>query len=65
MAKLTDESLMPYGQHEGTEMINVPADYLIYLYENDKCSPEVKAYVKEMWVALVEENKLQEGKRRY
>lgn len=42
---LTDNSFMPYGKFKGTKMINVPADYLLWLYENQKCSGDVKAYI--------------------
>lgn len=45
--KLTDQSLMPYGKYQGQKLANVPPDYLIWLFENDKCSESVKAYVKE------------------
>ena len=44
---LDDSSLMPYGKHKGDKMIDVPASYLIWLYENDKCSKEVKDYVED------------------
>jgi uncharacterized protein (DUF3820 family) len=30
---LTDESPMPFGKYKGTEMVNVPASYLIWLYD--------------------------------
>lgn len=33
---LTDESQMPYGAHKGKKMANVPAEYLLFLYENDR-----------------------------
>lgn len=42
---LTDTSPMPWGKHQGQQMQNVPASYLIWLYENDKCSADVKAYI--------------------
>ena len=42
---MTDNSLMPYGKFKGKKMINVPADYLLWLYENQKCSGDVKAYI--------------------
>lgn len=42
---LTDNSFMPYGKFKGKKMVNVPADYLLWLYDNGKCSGEVKAYV--------------------
>lgn len=45
--KLTDKSLMPYGKYKGVEMANVPADYLLWLYDNEKCSNEVKDYIVE------------------
>ncbi len=45
--KLTDKSLMPYGKYKGVEMANVPADYLLWLYDNEKCSNDVKDYIVE------------------
>lgn len=36
---------MPFGKYQGKAMANVPAKYLLYLY-NDGCShQEVKAYI--------------------
>jgi uncharacterized protein (DUF3820 family) len=43
---LTDESLMPSGKHKGTKMIDVPAKYLLHVYENNMCTKQVKNYVK-------------------
>ena len=31
---MTDSDLMPFGKYKGTKMANVPAKYLIWLYEN-------------------------------
>lgn len=42
---MTDTSIMPYGKHKGTAMINIPAKDLIWLYENNRCSQEVKEYI--------------------
>jgi uncharacterized protein (DUF3820 family) len=47
MEKLTDESIMPFGKYKGYSMENVPASYLIWLYENDKCNNQVRDYIKE------------------
>jgi len=44
---MTDESTMPYGKHKGQKMANVPPDYLIWLFENNKCTPEVAKYIAE------------------
>ncbi len=32
----TDDSIMPFGKHKGEKLIDVPDDYLLWLYENDK-----------------------------
>ena len=45
--KLTDQSLMPFGKYKDYSMINVPASYLIWLYENRKCNELVKNYIIE------------------
>lgn len=43
---LTDECEMPgNGVHKGKKMKDVPADYLIWCFENDRCSKQVRAYV--------------------
>ena len=43
---LSDNDPMPYGKYQGTAMANVPADYLIWCYENGKCREDVRRYVK-------------------
>lgn len=47
MEKLNDGSIMPWGKYKGHLMENVPANYLIWLYENDKCDKRVKDYIIE------------------
>lgn len=44
---LTDESLMPFGVHKDEKMANVPAKYLLFLYDNNKCTSQVKDYIVE------------------
>jgi len=59
---LTDESLMPFGIHEGKKMIDVPAAYLLWLYGENKCNEAVKFYVednKEVLIKEMKENKYQ------
>ena len=43
---LDDNSLMPWGKHKGEKMANIPAQYLLWCYKNDKCCNEVKQYVE-------------------
>lgn len=42
---LKDTDLMPFGQHKGKKLIDVPAKYLLWLYENNKCSTAIKEYI--------------------
>ena len=44
---MNDESLMPFGKHKGEKMADVPANYLLWIYENNKCSGAVKSYIEE------------------
>lgn len=43
---LKDDSLMPFGQHKGEKIINVPASYLLWLFDNDKCNSEIREYCR-------------------
>ncbi len=45
MAKLTDDSLMPFGIHKGKKMLDVPASYLLFLHEGKKYTEDVKDYI--------------------
>lgn len=49
---LTDDSPMPFGKFKGKRMEEVPAAYLIWLHENNKCSGNVKAYIEDNLDAL-------------
>jgi uncharacterized protein (DUF3820 family) len=61
--KMTDNSLMPYGKHKGQKMANVPPDYLIWLFENNKCTPEVAKYIAENLDVLKAEIELKNKNR--
>jgi uncharacterized protein (DUF3820 family) len=43
---MNDNSIMPYGAYQGQKMVNVPADYLLWLLEEKRASNEVKKYVE-------------------
>ncbi len=47
MASLSDSDLMPYGKYKDTPMGEVPADYLLWLYENNKVNGHVARYIEE------------------
>jgi uncharacterized protein (DUF3820 family) len=45
---------MPYGIHKGKKMANVPDEYLRWLYDNNRCSGEVRRYIVENMDAIKE-----------
>ena len=60
--QLTDESPMPFGKHKNTKMANVPANYLIWLYDQltgmepfGEASQAVRDYTVENLEALRQE----------
>lgn len=56
MNELRDDSLMPFGKYKGKEMQDVPARYLLWLYENNpNLSLNVKRYVIENMDVLKKE----------
>jgi len=52
---MTDESIMPFGSFKGRKMANVPAWYLISMYEDGGLYGSVKAYVEENMDVLMKE----------
>jgi uncharacterized protein (DUF3820 family) len=51
---LKDTDLMPFGMHKDIPMQDVPASYLMWLYDNDKLQKgsEVCGYVLENYADL-------------
>lgn len=57
--KLTDQSAMPFGKHAGLKMEDVPAKYLLWLWDNGvhrEKSP-LSEYIRESFSALETEAK--------
>lgn len=44
---LDDDSPMPFGKYKGEKMGNIPAKYLMWLYDNNKCNQTVKDYIED------------------
>lgn len=40
-----DEPIMSFGIYKGQRISDVPPDYLIWLFENDKCFGEILKYI--------------------
>jgi uncharacterized protein (DUF3820 family) len=60
--KLTDNDPMPSGKYMNYRMVDVPADYLIWLYENNRSWEPVTTYIKENLDALKIEIKKQQAR---
>lgn len=56
---LNDDSPMPWGTHKGETMENVPCDYLLWLFENGKCTGNVKVYIEDNMDVLKHQQKQQ------
>lgn len=52
MNKLTDESPMPWGKHKGKQMADVPASYLMWLWNINNQDPQIRAYIRSNWDAI-------------
>lgn len=47
MSVIHDKSIMPFGVHSGKKMIEVPDDYLIWIYKNKKATKDILDYVED------------------
>jgi uncharacterized protein (DUF3820 family) len=55
---MNDESIMPYGKHQGEKLANVPADYFIFMYDAGYLRGGLKKYAEDnMDVFLMETKK--------
>ncbi len=57
---MNDESIMPSGKHKGKALKDVPAHYLLWLYDNNRCRYELKDYILDNMDVLKEEVKEKE-----
>lgn len=55
--ELNDRSQMPFGKYQGKAMANVPAQYLIWLYNQGCNHPGVKKYILDNLEILKKEAK--------
>lgn len=60
--EITDNSKMPFGKYKDYPMANVPADYLLFLHDNDR-GGRVADYIKSNIDVLIKESKSGKNKR--
>lgn len=53
MAKLDDDSLMPWGKHKGLLMAEVPDSYLLWLYQEKRAKGNVLDYIEDNLDAIL------------
>lgn len=44
---LTPESICPMGRYAGSKMKDVPAEYLLYMYNSNSLGKQMRRYVAE------------------
>lgn len=54
---MNNNSLMAFGKHKGKALANVPADYLIWLYTEQKCKGGLKDYIEDNMDVLQQQAK--------
>lgn len=54
--KLTDESIMPFGKYKDEKMANVPASYLLWLYDEYTLPNPRFGFINRDVLAYIEEN---------
>lgn len=55
--KYNDNTLMPWGEHKGKALINCPASYLLWLYDQPWIKGPLKEYIKDNFQSLKQEIK--------
>lgn len=61
----TDNTVLTWGIWKGTKLANVPANYLLWLYNNNKCDDNLRKYIKENMDGLLKEEQLNSKKRKF
>jgi uncharacterized protein (DUF3820 family) len=56
MQAFTDRDKMPFGKYKGKEMANVPAPYLLWLYDEGCSHQGVRQYILANLKGLQQEN---------
>lgn len=64
MIALADQSIMSFGKYKGHKLANVPAEYLIFIYNEYDLQAPLKKYIADNLQALKQEVKLAKSEKR-
>jgi len=64
MPTLTDQSIMSFGKYKGHKLANVPAEYLIFIYNEYDLKPDLRQYIKDNLQGLRQDVKLSKSEKR-
>lgn len=64
MIPLTDQSIMSFGKYKGHKLANVPAEYLIFIYNEYVLQAPLKKYIADNLKGLQQEVKLAKSEKR-
>lgn len=59
MLVITENSPMPYGKYKGKKIKDLPSDYLLWLYYNNRAIMAIRSYV-EKHIRELEQQALEE-----
>ncbi len=59
--KYNDSTILKFGQFSGEKLANVPADYLLWLYNSKKIDVDLKIYIEFNMDVLKSEAKLEKS----
>lgn len=62
---MNDNSIMPFGKYKGEKLANVPAGYLIWLYDNGKLFGELAKYCKDNLQVLTMQKKEEDNQNKF
>ena len=61
--KYTDSTIITFGIYSGKKLIDVPASYLIFLFDKNKCNKDLRDYIIDNMNVLRDEIRREEQKR--
>lgn len=55
---MNDDTIMRFGAHMGKPLGEVPANYLMWFYNEENCPEDLKEYIEDNMEVIESENKM-------